>query len=447
MEAGFTAEQSIEAVEQQGSVAAALEYLMSNGRGELFQPTVDLGQKTSQRKEETMECAEDEGLIVYCDESAEMEHLSLPVLGAVLQELSKFPTAIVSKRTFPKVLKAGQPNLLVTFPENILKTTLSLYMESKNPPMPTYEEVLICYPGTTAEEVILLWQRAFGDPGFKRIFCLVHAEKLSYQVCYKALRILTELAHGRADYRLVVICSNKDEQTSSVISKLQLFRRQYTAFANTQKFQDYLKFHFTREMPSSHLQCDAVEESVDCEHSRVRVVLSRRSGMGKSLYIRRMAGRLKSQKLKQNDCVTIPIHGPAVSPDTVLEFLNQYDFDANSQCSIFHFDIAPGALRKVDCILFCLLVLQGLSDSKGRLWRCYPSQLYAIEVTLPEIQDKSLVIPESRTLAFLELLPSVECVSPRRALELMAAKKEDVSGCFSTSNVTFRVSIWIHFHL
>jgi hypothetical protein len=55
MEAGFTAEQSIEAVEQQGSVAAALEYLMSNGRGELFQPTVDLGQKTSQRKEETME--------------------------------------------------------------------------------------------------------------------------------------------------------------------------------------------------------------------------------------------------------------------------------------------------------------------------------------------------------------------------------------------------------
>jgi hypothetical protein len=116
MEAGFTAEQSIEAVEQQGSVAAALEYLMSNGRGELFQPTVDLGQKTSQRKEETMECAEDEGLIVYCDESAEMEHLSLPVLGAVLQELSKFPTAIVSKRTFPKVLKAGQPNLLVTFP-------------------------------------------------------------------------------------------------------------------------------------------------------------------------------------------------------------------------------------------------------------------------------------------------------------------------------------------
>ena len=59
MEAGFTAEQSIEAIEQHGSVAAAMDYLMSSGKGELFQPTADLGQKTSlktcQRRRETME--------------------------------------------------------------------------------------------------------------------------------------------------------------------------------------------------------------------------------------------------------------------------------------------------------------------------------------------------------------------------------------------------------
>ena len=46
-------------------------------------------------------------------------------------------------------------------------------------------------------QVTLLWQRAIGDPGFKRIFCLLHAEKLSYQVCDQALLSLMELSHGR----------------------------------------------------------------------------------------------------------------------------------------------------------------------------------------------------------------------------------------------------------
>ena len=41
-------------------------------------------------------------------------------------------------------------------------------------------------------------------------------------------------------------------------------------------------------------------------------------------------------------------------------------------------------LREVDTILFCLLVLRGLIDSQGRVWRNRPTQLYAIEVTLPK---------------------------------------------------------------
>ena len=31
--------------------------------------------------------------------------------------------------------------------------------------------------------------------------------------------------------------------------------------------------------------------------------------------------------------------------------------------------------------LFCLLILEGLADSQGRVWRRHPSQLYCIEVT------------------------------------------------------------------
>lgn len=41
-------------------------------------------------------------------------------------------------------------------------------------------------------------------------------------------------------------------------------------------------------------------------------------------------------------------------------------------------------LVEMDCILFSLLILKGLSDSKGHVWRCHPSHLYLVEVTVPE---------------------------------------------------------------
>ena len=79
---------------------------------------------------------------------------------------------------------------------DVLKTTLALYMEDTSLPMPTHEEVLICSEHTTEEEVTLLWKRALGDPNYFRIFCLVHAERLIYQIHYKALKSLSELSQG-----------------------------------------------------------------------------------------------------------------------------------------------------------------------------------------------------------------------------------------------------------
>ena len=73
----------------------------------------------------------------------------------------------------------------------------------------------------------------------------------------------------------------------------------------------------------------------------VRVVSSERSGMGKSLYIRRMAEQLKTVvKADLADCqVVIPIHGPVVTADVVLKFLKEHY--RKNKCMIYHFDIAP----------------------------------------------------------------------------------------------------------
>ena len=53
-------------------------------------------------------------------------------------------------------------------------------------------------------------------------------------------------------------------------------------------------------------------------------------------------------------------------------------------------------LSEVDTILFSLLILHGLTDSQGCVWRRHLSQLYTIEVTLlKKVCDKNIY----RTLA------------------------------------------------
>ena len=38
-------------------------------------------------------------------------------------------------------------------------------------------------------------------------------------------------------------------------------------------------------------------------------------------------------------CVTVPLHGPSVTPDIVMDYLEKYMKE--SSCTIFHLDIAP----------------------------------------------------------------------------------------------------------
>ena len=66
--------------------------------------------------------------------------------------------------------------------------------------------------------------------------------------------------------------------------------------------------------------------------------------MGKSLCVKRMTERLK-KKLKVPVtyplCVTIPIHGPSVDCDEVMNSLVCHANPVEPFPQIFHFDVAP----------------------------------------------------------------------------------------------------------
>ena len=133
--------------------------------------------------------------------------------------------------------------------------------------------------------------------------------------------------------------------------------------------------------------------------SSVRVVSSARAGMGKSFYIHNMANELSKMQHMSAVTVTVPIHGPKLSVEALVDKLE--DYMDNPHC-VIHLDIASTVSRKsirnimhkyvfchntyqvlwqLDTTLFSMMLQGGLSDSQGRVWRRHPSQMYAIEVT------------------------------------------------------------------
>ena len=97
--------------------------------------------------------------------------------------------------------------------------------------------------------------------------------------------------------------------------------------------------------------------------SYVRVVKSERAGMGKSLYIQRLKEELQAKTRKGPHYVIIPVHGPKVTFDTIVQAL-KHPFEKmtdqdSGQAIIFHIDISPSV--RFSKSLSLMLFLQQLN--------------------------------------------------------------------------------------
>jgi len=78
-------------------------------------------------------------------------------------------------------------------------------------------------------------------------------------------------------------------------------------------------------------------------------------------------------------------------------------------------------LSEVDTLLFSLFVLKSLTNSKGHIWQCLPVQYYVVEVTYLDLklkgkgQKTKKLLPSA--ISLLELLPTVNCLSPLKVLK------------------------------
>ncbi|XP_059197009.1 E3 ubiquitin-protein ligase rnf213-alpha-like [Centropristis striata] len=316
------------------------------------------------------------------------------------------------RRSLPKGLLPNQPNLIICPHDQVLTSSISLYMTSEYQPLPTYDEVLLCTPATSYEQVELFLRRCLtpGDVG-QKIYTVLWADQLSYDVscamekCFQKLR-------SRHDYNLVIFCSSDREHTY-IPTAFSQFKRDVVPQEPLERIQKYLSRHYT--VPSDH------NSPVFKGGHSVGIVSSQRAGVGKSLYVQRLYEKLKGsadQRTAFKKCIRLTER--EVDDDKVLQSL--YDTPRQKDLKVFHFDVTSSVQKGLNEFLFKLLFLRYLMDSDGRMWRCSHEHLYIIELMETTNLARSV---RKDNFAFSEIFPKVFCRPPKEVVASEMRREEN----------------------
>ncbi|XP_038571429.1 E3 ubiquitin-protein ligase rnf213-alpha-like isoform X2 [Micropterus salmoides] len=323
------------------------------------------------------------------------------------------------RRRLPKGLFSAQPNLIICPHDEVLTSSICLYMTSDYEPLPTYDEVLLCTPATSYEQVQLFLRRCLtpGDIG-QKIYTMIWADQLTYDVscamekCFQKLRSLC-----KHDYRLVIFCSSDREHTY-IPTAFSQFKRDFVPQEPLERIQKYLSRHYT--VPSDHT--NAVFKG---GHS-VGIVASQRAGVGKSLYVQRLYEQLEGsveEGTAFKKCIRLTEH--EVDDYKVLQCL--YDTPKQKDLKVFHFDVTSSVQKGLNEFLFKLFFLRYLMDSDGRMWCCSHKHLYIIEL-LESTHYQARYAPRTgrkENFAFSDVFPKVYCRSPKEVMALEMRRDEN----------------------
>ncbi|XP_062507501.1 E3 ubiquitin-protein ligase rnf213-alpha-like isoform X2 [Corticium candelabrum] len=366
-------------------------------------------------------------------------YLSMDVLGQILQLLAPSSPQPLKRSFSICSFRAGEPNLISAPRNEVLPTVLELYMIDTRMALPTAHEVLLCSSSTSIEEVCLLWRRAIADP--TRLFCLAMADKLSYEVSQKSWEKINEFMHSYdiskpVDFKFAVVCSAEKDDKSYLVNALETYRRHTLPSPSARHLQKYFKAIFIQKSKE-------VAASLDTENSSVRVVRSSRAGVGKTSFVKAMADRLGT--LSTNRCINlspvtsgeekvtlhvmIPLHEKDIDVDDVVKKLRPFCLSPDRKIArIIHIDVSPLVCGGVDSLVFNLLILGQLSDTKGNVWRKQETDMYVIEITRSQQPLPGYLTPsgsviqvdarlQNTAFSLIDCLPTTLCTGPVEVLQ------------------------------
>ncbi|XP_053530339.1 E3 ubiquitin-protein ligase rnf213-alpha isoform X3 [Ictalurus punctatus] len=358
--------------------------------------------------------------------------VDLDVLGETMNHLAKSAEVTV-KRKLPIILEGGKPNLISCKDVEMLPLCLSLYND-KEQPLPTYDEILVCTSETTAEEVELIIRRAVqpGSP-HEKIYCLLNADKLNHDVSRKFESIFykkTQDAHVqggmyKSDYQLLIFCDSKAHH-SYVATAFDMFKR--TVSENSNRNEEIKQYLLHKHQTSSEVKTGFTElNQLDQFQMKTKVIFSEHAGMGKSLYVKNLV-KVSEEKLKSAGFTykTIRINQSQLRTEDIVSQLQQFeDKPMDKVPRIFHFDIPPVVTKGLYTFLLQLFVLRCFQSPDGIIWRCNDSHIYLVEYTKRkhrECDRHSSEISSQVEDSFLEMLPTVKCLSPEETLRHLEQK-------------------------
>ncbi|XP_063178349.1 E3 ubiquitin-protein ligase rnf213-alpha-like isoform X3 [Chroicocephalus ridibundus] len=359
----------------------------------------------------------------YCKKFAGLvsdKYIGLDVFGETLKHLAALESTRV-ERSLPVGFEAGKPLLIMCKEEEMLPNMLFVYRHTKMAPLPSYDEVLVCTPNTEEEEVELLVRRAlFPGSQDQKIYCLLGADRLVYKVSKQLESHFFRLVHSSSipNYRFIIFCNAK-AHNSYVITAFDAYKMTFPCYSKTE-IQTYLKMHL--KVPSGTAPvAQAFEEPYQ---QNVKFVFSERAGMGKSLFVDNTIRKVRAQLGG-----TLPLHKTIRLMESEIDFqffveelFSIKESLTEIQPTIFHIDVSPVVSKGLYRLLIDLCILRHIQSPDGLVWKCKPSHLYLIEylvkgkgVSTTRKQEMSVEMEEN----FLDLFPTVKCVSPRRVLNLL----------------------------
>ncbi|XP_053426621.1 E3 ubiquitin-protein ligase RNF213 isoform X2 [Nycticebus coucang] len=354
--------------------------------------------------------------------------LDLEALGHCLARLASMGGPPV-ERCLPRGLQAGRPNLVVCGHSEVLRAALAIYMQAPAQPLPTYEEVLLCGPETTLEEVELLLRRCLSpdSPGHK-VYSLLFADQLGYEAACQVEVLLQSLCtqRHREDYQLVMVCDCEREHCylPSAFSQHKVL---VTPQEPLEAIRAYLACHY--RVPKQYLSAATVFRN----HMCVGIVTSKRAGVGKSLYVKRLHSRLKiALNSTKVPLKTIRLIDPHVDDSQVLGSLLPFLATRyQKKPIIFHVDVTSSVQTGISEFLFKLLILQYLMDINGKIWLRNPCHLYIIEILEENsVRPRRSSAPGTRApqFSFLDIFPKVTCRPPKEVIDMELTPKRSYTG-------------------
>ena len=252
----------------------------------------------------------------------------------------------------------------------------------------------------------LICRRAFNDKSGK-IFTVLNADNMDFDCGVHIETLFRKHEARNKEYRLIFVVSKEREHSSYIATAMAAMAVTIPNLPPIAEVQRYLLRHL-KVSPTPK----ATAARHDPDRARFRLVASRQAGNGKSLLCRRI-------KEKERASSTLQIQEISYT-EIVTHWLGTRA--STKAPHVYHLDISMGVESGRNDPLFSLAVLGGLVDRQGKVWLCSDSDLYLVEVTLPELRNLEEVARDGsrKRQSFCLALPLILCEPPRDDADMMS---------------------------